>query len=136
MKSLYSWNFLCEILKFDVIFKIYTVIIVSIRLCSILYLAILLNLRHKSSANISSEKIQTYIISASDLFCLKFRPVSLYSFYMLFYTILFWIGLCRNNQSVCYNQTVRLMSKCVQFDFSVFQISDRRNARYYWIFTK
>ena len=34
----------------------------------------------------NKEKIQTYIIFVSDLSCLKFRPVCLYSFYMLFYT--------------------------------------------------
>ena len=56
--------------------------------------------------------IITYIISASDLSCLNFRPVCLYSFYMLFYNHLkkfrpcfkfFEIlrtGLFRNNQII------------------------------------
>ena len=61
------------------------VIFDSIRFCPFLYLTILLNFRCNSSAYSSSVKMQTYIISASDLSCLKFQPVCLYSFYMWFY---------------------------------------------------
>ena len=94
-------------------------IVDSIRFCQFLYLTILLNLRYKNSADTSSEKIQTYIISASGLSCLKFLPVCLYSFYMLFYSCscyflkIFGTGLFRNNQIICTVQK----SPVFQFNF-------------------
>ena len=78
----------------------------------ILYLTILLNLRHKSSTDTGSEKIQTYIISASDLFCLKFRPVRLYSFFMLFYICLLW-----KFAELDYSEIIKLS---VQFKFGAY----------------